>query len=369
MGQLVSRIRRGLKEKFNFFQAEYETHSNFEEILQNPGLHLIGRRIFSFLDYDDLASCRLICRGANDLIKHQRFWLTSLLKSILHTTRTFWYWRPILPKLQEDPWKFAVQEQSEKSIIEAFPWWQTYYEYIIAKANWCQLELIIYVLLQGYFRTTNLGMHSDPLGMEGEDCPPLCWMFAKKQLHSNLKLLEFFLDSPLRFMDDFLDRNESSPLYKEVNRNPFARACRQGYVEKAKLILKYAKKQSIDLTEITPQGNALHVACSNAQVDAVKFLLQHRHEIGLDVNSIDELLGTALHAVLRMEGRCSESLGRRKEIVTYFLEKRFEYGINANHRFISVWTDDESMTPVELAFENNLMEIVDVFKQHGFGLD
>ena len=100
------------------------------------------------------------------------------------------------------------------------------------------MELVI-SMLQNYLRAAFTNTNSTPLH----------WAIQTKQDHSNLTLMEFFLDSPLKFMEDFfvVDVSEDD---EQIQRNPFAIACGQGFIEIAKLLQKYAKKQSIQLNEI-----------------------------------------------------------------------------------------------------------------------
>ena len=333
MGRLGSKLRKKLK----LSKVEDDTYPHFEEIIQNPGLHIIAIKIFSFLDFDDLATCRLVCRGANDLIKHQRLWLTSVLKMLLHSPKTFY--------------GDTLKNMVKKSIIESFPWWQNYFEYIVTHAKWRIMELII-LMLQNYLRAAFTSTNSTPLH----------WTIQRTQDHSNLTLIEFFLDSPLKFIEDFFDVDVSED-DEQIQRNPFAIACGKGFVKIAKLLQKYAKKQSIQLNEVSMFGNAFHSACFWAHMDSLKFLLPIKEEIGLDVNSISHEFGTPLHAVLSMnENRIEDwmRMEERPKIVTFILENREKYGFNVNLR------NRYGITPLELAEEFDFPEIVEIFKQHGF---
>ena len=328
-------------------QHEDLGYSYLEEIIYTPGLNIIATKIFSLLDYNDLAAFRLTCKGADHLIKARRYWLTTLLKEILHIDKKFWIGvNPIPSKVK------AI-----KPIIEVFPWWQTYFDYITKHASAQMLRTIITVL-QKYFH--NKRNFSSDCNFEA----PLFWSVYIAEDALNLEFLEFFLDSPLRFMEDFVERQEGY----HGEKNPFSIACGQGFIKTAQLLLKYAKAQSIQHSAST----ALHVACFNGQYEAVQFLLKNKEEIGLDVNGYHGAhefdLATPLHDAV--SGFIEDSLGNsfvrykeRKQIVHHLLENKEVYGINANIR------NENDLTPMGYAFKEKLPDIVEIFRQHGFELD
>ena len=250
------------------------------------------------------------------------------------------------------------------SIMKAFPWWQNYVNYITLNANFIQLKLVI-EMLQEYFC-------SKTISVNGTDTAPLVWMLGKKQTSRNLILLEFFIDSPMNFMDDFHDTEDPGH-----HQNPLQITCSVGHLDYAKLIVKYAKKQSIKISEVNYCGeNPLHTACMYAGMDSVKFVLEHKGEIGLDVN-LCQLYGTPLHSLIQTFMECknyvflydSPIVGKearkndeRREILSFLLEKRDEYGINPNLR------NEEGMTPIELASQYNMQEILEIFRNHGLDI-
>ena len=165
-------------------QNEDFGYSYLEEIIYNPGLNIIATKIFSLLDYNDLAACRLTCKGADQLIKTRKYWLTTLLKAILYADKKFWTWvNPIyFPNVPS-------RVKAIKPIIEVFPWWQTYLDYIIKHASAQMLRAIISVLQKYFHNKRNFSGNSN---FEA----PLFWSvyFAEDAL--NLEFLEFFLNSP-----------------------------------------------------------------------------------------------------------------------------------------------------------------------------
>ena len=321
-------------------QDDGNSQNIFQVILTNSGLQLIPVEIFSFLGYEDLANCRLVCKAAKHLIEGQRFWYTSLLKNIVNKTKTFWGFGEISP---------TYKIGSEMSILEAFPWWRKYVNYITLHANFIQLKLVIELLQKYFCSKTN-----------GQDEAPLVWMLEEEQTSHSLILLEFFLDSPMNFMDDFHDTEDPGH-----HQNPLEITCSLSHLDHAKLIVKYAKKQSIQISELNYCGeNALHTACMYAGMDSVKFVLEHKDEIGLDVN-LCQLYGTPLHSLIQTSMECKQARknDERKEILSFLLEKRDEYGINPNLR------NEEGLTPIELASQYNMLEILEIFRNHGFEIE
>lgn len=176
------------------------------------------------------------------------------------------------------------------SIMKAFPWWQKYVNYITLYANFIQLKLVIEMLREYFCCKT------------GTDTAPLVWMLAQEQTSNNLILLEFFLDSSMNFMDDFHDTEDPGR-----HQNPLQITCSMGHLDYAKLIVKYAKKQSIQISELNYCGeNALHTACMYAGMNSVKFVLEHKGEIGLDVN-LCQLYGTPLHSLIQTSMECKQA--------------------------------------------------------------
>ena len=272
------------------------------------------------------------------MIENQTFWLSSLFKAILLRKRRFWSVNERFHSVQED-----------KSILETFPWWKDFLKHITNNASFSELQMLI-CGLQNYFHTEDLSLHNMTSNMT-----PLMWALNKDSSH--LRFLEYFLDSPLKVMDDFEERRFGYWY------NPFVIACSFGFVQSAKLILKFAKKQSIDISQKDKPSNALHYACLCGKLNAVQFLLENKDEIGIDVNQVDRDLISPLHEAVHADHDASVSMDDRKQVVQFILENRNVYGINANLR------DGDGLTPMALASKQNLHEIVQIFRNHGFEND
>ena len=321
--------------------------SYFEYIIYNPGLYHVAINIFSRLNYDDLASCRLICKSANSLIENQTFWLKSVFAAILKKERKFWV-------IENEDSVDENDVQKDQSIIETFPWWKDFLSHVTNIASFSELQMLICVL-QNYF-------HTEDLYHNASDMAPLMWVLNKSQDSLHLRFLEFFLDSSLEVMKDF--EEPRSGFHGE--RNPFNIACGEGFVESARLFLKYAKNQSIDLCQNEEHCNSLHAACATGKLNAVKFLLENNDDIRLDVNKQDPyVFNTPLHEAVAVQAlrHPFTSMDDSKQVVEFILENRTVYGINANLR------NEDGLTPMALASKHNLHEIVQIFRNHGFEND
>ena len=239
--------------------------------------------------------------------------------------------------------------QEDKSILETFPWWKDFLRHITNNASFSELQMLICVL-KNY-------LHAEVLRLNNSNMAPLMWALKTSEHSSHLRFLEYFLDSPLNFMEDFEERQHRYWF------NPFTFACAFGFVESAKLILRYAKKRSIDVSQKEKPGNALHYACSSGKLNAVQFLLENIDEIGIDVNQVDQDLNSPLHEAVHADHDPSVSMDDRKQVVQFILENRNVYGINANLR------DVDGLTPMALASKQNLHDIVQIFRNHGFDID
>ena len=108
-----------------------DSQSFMEAMIENPGHWHIVRKISSFLDAKSLSQCRLVCQSWRDLIDNDRPWLLFQLRHLHSQKKTFVdYSAKGKPKLKE-------------SIQKRFPEWNAFIQQISRKQSITRLKEIV----------------------------------------------------------------------------------------------------------------------------------------------------------------------------------------------------------------------------------
>ena len=273
-----------------------------EEILTNQGLCHIVENISSYLDPKSLAQCRVVCQSWKDSIDNDRQWLIFQLEHIHKQEKIFI--------------DFLSKDNSEvKASIEArFPEWYHFFKAVTRRQNIPELkEFLKHMWI--YFRNDSMSYYRTPL--------------HDAAAASNIVFAQLLIDSGI-------DLEMKNP----DGWTPLHFACRYGRIEMVQLLIKYMP--AFHAASKTNNGwTIFHLAAVNSDPQVLKMILNtFRFE---DIR--DHVRWTMLLYAVRFGA---------KETIRFVIESRHNLGINVEV------TDNQGSTILHLACRHRDIEIVDL---------
>ena len=266
---------------------------DLEQLISHPGYFEWSRSLLLHLDLATISKLCLVSKATKEFVTKQRHWWFLKLK--------FTFNRPI-DFLQYFNTKMFYHKQS---IIEAFPWYEDFLEYVRTNQAITIVGLrdLIYLFDQYLNYRSVLGgldfcspfvkfmRHLNPSGSLGSiKSPPTIResyvYFVKCLMNSPI---DFKITEDFQMVSSAIDAMNFSDFSIET-RTPFLYNCYLGNDCIVSLLLKYAKSRNIDVRS----GYPLHLATKNGYKKVVKILLENHEVIGLDVNATDQNQKTAI---------------------------------------------------------------------------
>ena len=273
-----------------------------EELLANQGLCHIVENISSYLDPKSLAQCRVVCQSWKDSIDNDRQWLIFQLEHIHKQEKIFI--------------DFLSKDNSEgKASIEArFPEWYHFFKAVTRRQNIPELkEFLKHMWI--YFRNDSMSYYRTPL--------------HEAAAESNIVFAQLLIDSGI-------DLEMKNP----DGWTPLHYACNHAQIEMVQLLFKYMP--AFDATSKTNKDRTIfHCAAVNSDPQVLKMILNtFRFE---DIR--DHVRWTMLLYAVRFGA---------KETIRFVIESRHNLGINVEV------TDNQGSTILHLACRHRDIEIVDL---------
>ena len=281
---------------------------SLNDILSNPGLHVVMDRIFKYLWLEDLAKCRLVSKNMKQNVDSSRVYLVEQLCEIRDVKKTFSDGYLDMPELIEIK----------------FPQWLDIFEHFEKVETFDRLKKFVKFMWKYFWDFTPL-FGISPLhfaASEGnleffelmKDLPDHCTITegynntflycAVKNGHINV--VKFLLNQKWGDVD-----REST----EQRLTPLAIACKNLPIGKVRIICKLFRENNADF-KITNKymQTILHLAVYNKDIKVLKYLLKNCPEI--DVNAEDDQGRTLAHYVAKYGQleKCEFLLKNRNEI-------------------------------------------------------
>ena len=216
-----------------------------ESLLNNIAFAFIFEEIFSNLNCQDLAHCRLVCKLWRQLIDYSKLWWLMKLKTY------------------------------EKNFN--FRNWKEAFEYFENLKNIPKLQQFVSLL--------------DAIQTQDVRKGPI--HFAAQT--GNIEMLELLLKSPL----DFNNICES--------KTPFMTACKHGKLQIIEYFLHYSNLKKIDFNAVDNIGNTAFLnVCKYGNKDLIQILIQSSIEKGIKINTVNNNGRTALHIACMIECNSTE---------------------------------------------------------------
>ena len=233
---------------------------DIEMLLSNPAYECIAKLMFSYFDYDTMATCCLVSKTLMTSVVKQRHWW-DLQLDLIRTKSRFTY--------NFDP-RSNMNGGRNRKITDLLPWYTKFYDNIQKRFSNEDHRNMIRSLKQ-YWK--------DVWVMEPKMSPFLYFI-------TDEDLLRCFL----RVFDKEDVRSEDNVAIERFRTTPFAYACQHGRPQIVSILIDSDSEKDFNTT----YGFPLHVACQKGRLEIVKLLFDRRHEISLDLNRVDQEGKTAI---------------------------------------------------------------------------
>ena len=275
-----------------------------EELLANQGLCLIVKHISSFLDPKSLAQCRGGCHSWKNLIDNDRNGLIFHLEQILNCEKTF------IDCYEKD------KPKVRSTIHKRFPEWKVVNEQFSRKQIIPKLKDFV-KFMWIYFKNESMSYHKNP--------------FNYAVFLSNIELVQLLIDIGI-------DLEMQSQI--GWTPTPLHFACRFSQIKMVQLLMKHS--QNFDANSKTNQDLTIfHMAAFNSDPQVPKLILNtFRFE---DIR--DHVGWTMLHWAVK---------GGAKETIEFLIESRHNLGINVEER------TNQGSTILHLGCHHRDIEIVEL---------
>ena len=322
---------------------------DLHELISNPGYDCVVENIFSNMDPNTLANCRLVSKQWKDVIDNRKALLICQLQHLKLNQLEVEH-SDDFKKDCSKPGRFwnklrnVVWAKRKQSVIERFPAFRQVFLDLERSATQQELKEIV-AFMKNYCKDGRLPkclpkdnwneiFSISPLyqAIELGD-PGFVRILLKRSTGatSNFDNLLYFTHVAVQYnqatiVEQFMDFAREKSLNinapDKKGRTAFHYACMNGSMNVIKLLLEKVEEELLNVNVLDHDGNAaLHWACIGNQHETVQNVFELSTKHGININAIDRNGLTLLHLAAQY--------GHNK-VAKVILEASLERGINVN---------------------------------------